>query len=110
MCDDDSLVRFGQVPQDVPAVAIPNQRAGWNTNDKISAASAVAIVPKAGPAFLRPPVFPVGNVCQIVFPGDSFDDDVTAISTVPTVRSASRDILFAAEAAAAAAAIAAFHI
>src|SRR5438132_1131273 len=106
----DLLARFGQVAQDMAAVAVENQGAGRDVEEEVVGAWAVAVGRPAGAAALGAPMLLVHNRGQAVGAGHGADDDAAAVAAVAAVRPAARHVLLAPEAADAAAAVAPLYI
>src|SRR5207247_8267175 len=108
--DVDLVAGAGQVAEQVAAVAVQHQRARRDRDDQILAALAVAQGRPARPAAFAAPVLLVDDLGQAVGAGDGADHDAAAVAAVAAVGAAARDVLLAAEAHHAPAAVAAFDV
>src|SRR5262249_18376830 len=104
------LAWLGQVAEDVASVAVHDQRARRHRNDEVLTAPPVAIGAAAGDPVLGSPVLAVPHRRQAIGASHRADDHTAAIAAIAAVRSSLRDVLLAPEAAAAPAAVPAFHI
>src|SRR5262249_34519273 len=101
------VARPGQVAEQVAAVAVVDQGPGGDGDDEVVGLAAVAVGGHAAAAVVGVPVLPVDDLGEAVRAGDGAGDGGAAVAGVAAVGAAAGDVLFAAEAAAAGAAVAA---
>src|SRR5262249_31584772 len=103
----DLVAGGGQVAQHVAAVAVADDRPRRHRDDEVVGAAAVTVGAAAAAAALGAPELAVDNLGEAVGAGDGADDDRATVAAVAAVRPALGDVLLAAEAAHAGAAVAA---
>ncbi len=107
---DDALARRGQVFEDVAVNRVADDGAGWDAEEEVFGAAAVAVGAAAVLAALGAPAFAMGEGGEAVDAGLGHQDDAAAVAAVAAVGPAAGDVLLAAEAHAAVAATAGFDI
>src|SRR5262249_17517504 len=104
------LAGFRQIFQNVAAVAIEHQGAGRHIDDEVFAFTAMAVSRPAAAPLVRSPVLAIDDLGQAIGARYGADNDTAAIAAVAAVRPTARNVLLAAKADTAAAAVAAFYI
>jgi len=109
MADRHLIAGGDQVLENVPAIPINNHGSGRYFDNQVLRTTAGTIRSRSGLPGVSPPMFAMGNASKIVRAGPSANDDGAASPAIAAVRPALRDILLAAKADAAIAAIAALY-
>jgi len=101
---------LGEVAKQVAAIAIEDQGARGHEENQVAGALTVAQGDAAWAAIVGAPMFLVDNLGEAVGAGGSANDDAAAVTAIAAIGAALGHVLFAPEAAHAAAAVAALDI
>ena len=88
---------FGQILQDISALAVANDRSGWNQDDKVFPLGAVLQGRAAGTAFIGFPKALMNQRRKVIGIRIGSKDDGAAVAAVAAVRPALGNIFFATE-------------
>src|SRR5204863_7742105 len=84
------LARFGQIAEDMAAVAVFDDRSRRHVDDEVVGVAAVTVTAAAGAAVRRPPVLAMDERREVIGPRDGADDHRPAVAAVAAVGPAFR--------------------